>query len=53
MANVFRINNVYHQQCIIKYKRDEKLKKTLINLDNHYKTNSKIKVEIDVDPNRL
>ena len=53
MANIFRINNVYHQQCIIKYKRDEKLKRTLINLDNHYKSNSKIKVEIDVDPNRL
>ena len=53
MANIFRINNVYHQQCIIKYKRDEKLKRTLINLDNHYKSNSKIKVEIDIDPNRM
>ena len=26
MANIFRINNVYHYQCIIKYKKDDKLK---------------------------
>lgn len=53
MANVFKINNVYYQQCIIKYKYDNKLRQTLINLDNHYKTNNKVNVEIDVDPNRL
>jgi primosomal protein N' (replication factor Y) len=53
MANVFRINNIYYQQCIIKYKKDPYLRKTLISLDNHYKTNSKVKVEIDVNPNRL
>lgn len=53
MASVFRVNNVYHQQCIIKYRRDDNLRKTLIDLDNHYKTNNKVKVEIDVDPNRL
>ena len=53
MANIFRINNVYRQQCIIKYRHDNNLKQTLINLDNHYKTNNKVKVEIDIDPNRL
>ena len=53
MASVFRVDNVYYQQCIIKYKNDDKLKNVLINLDNHYKTNNKVNVEIDVNPNRL
>ena len=53
MANVFRVNNVYRQQCIIKYRTDPKLREVLIKLDNHYKTNSKVSVEIDIDPNRL
>ena len=52
MAGVFKINNVYHLQCIIKYRHDSKLKDTLISLDNHYKTNNKINVEIDIDPNK-
>ena len=53
MANVFKVNNIYRQQCIIKYRHDNKLKATLLKLDNHYKTNSKVNVEIDIDPNRL
>ena len=53
MATVFRINNVYYQQCIIKYKKDDNIKDVLIKLDQHYKTNSKVKVEIDIEPNRL
>lgn len=53
MANVFRVDNVYHQQCIIKYKKDDKLRKVLMEIDNHYKNNSKVNVEIDVEPSRL
>lgn len=53
MANIFRINNVYYQQCIIKFKRDPYLRKTLMYLDEHYKTNNKVNLEIDVNPNRL
>ena len=53
MASVFRVDNIYHQQCIIKYKKDDKLIDTLIKLDEHYKTNNKVKVEIDIDPNHL
>lgn len=53
MSNIFRINNIYHQQCIIKYKKDPKLKSILLELDNHYKTNTKVNVEIDIEPNRL
>lgn len=53
MANIFRVNNVYRQQCIIKYKHDSKLKEVLKKLDSHYKTNNKVNVEIDINPNRL
>lgn len=53
MANVFRVDNVYYQQCIIKYKKDDKLRQVLLNLDNHYKTNRTVHVEIDIDPNHL
>ena len=53
MANIFRIDNTYYQQCIIKYKKDDKITEVLTKLDNHYKTNSKVNVEIDIEPNRL
>ncbi len=53
MAPIFKINNIYNYQCIIKYRKDQKLKQTLINLDNIYKTENKINVEIDVNPSRL
>ena len=53
MAPVFKIDNVYYQQCIIKYKKDNKLRDTLIKLDEHYKTNNKVNIEIDINPNRL
>lgn len=53
MANIFRIDNVYYQQCIIKYKKDDKLTSVLTTLNEHYKNNSKVNVEIDIEPNRL
>ena len=53
MANIFRINNVYHYQCIIKYKKDDKLNEILRNIDNIYKVNNKVSVDVDVDPVRV
>ena len=53
MASVFRINNIYHYQCIIKYKKDDKLNKVLTHIDNIYKINNKVDVSIDVDPIRV
>lgn len=53
MANVFKINNIYHYQCIIKYKRDDKLKIVLREIDNIYKINNNVDVSIDVDPIRV
>ena len=53
MANIFRINNVYHYQCIIKYKRDDNLNKVLREIDNVYKVNNVVDVDVDVDPVRI
>ena len=53
MANIFKINNVYNYECIIKYKKDEKLSSVLTQIDEIYKINSKVSVEIDVDPIRM
>ena len=53
MANIFRINNIYHYQCIIKYKYDNKLNSVLTKIDEIYKVNNKVDVSIDVNPIRV
>lgn len=53
MASVFKINNIYHYQIIIKYRKDDKLKDTLKFIDNMYKQNNKIEVEVDFNPIRI
>ena len=53
VANVFKINNVYHYQCVIKYKYDDKLNLVLSKLDEIYKVNNKIDIAIDVNPVRM
>jgi len=53
IANVFKINNVYHYRCIIKYKKDEKLNMVLRKIDDIYKINAKVDVSIDVNPVRV
>jgi len=53
MANMFKINNIYHFQCIIKYRKDDKLKKVLSYLDERYKNETKVNVEINVEPTRV
>ena len=53
LANVFKINNVYHYQCIIKYKYDSKLNDVLGKLDEIYKVNNKVDIAIDVNPLRM
>ena len=49
MCNVFKVNNIYNYQCIIKYRFDNKLKELLKNIDDHYKKENKVDVYIDID----
>ncbi len=49
-ASVFKINNIYRFQIIIKYKQDDNLFKTLKELDRIYVSNLKVNIEIDNNP---
>ena len=50
---IFKVNNVFRFQIIIKYKRDSRLENTLRYLDEEYALNKDISLEIDVDPIRI
>lgn len=50
VASVFKINNVYRFQIVLKYKNEENLYLVLNSLIDHYKTNSKIKIDLDINP---
>ena len=52
-ASMFKINNIYRFQIILKYKDYSKIKDALIYLDNIYKTNNKVNIEIDNNPSRI
>jgi len=53
MANIFKINNIYHYQVILKYRKDEKIIETLKFVDDMYKKNNKVNVEVDFNPIRM
>ncbi len=52
-AFIFKINNVYHYGIIVKYKREDNLKPLLKKIIDHYKSNSKIIINIDFNPNHF
>lgn len=52
-ASMFKINNVYRFQIILKYKKDPKLFTTLKDLDELYMLNNKVNIEIDNNPLQL
>ena len=49
-SSIFRVNNIFRYNIIIKYKNDMNLYEILNKIIEHYKTNSKIKVDIDFNP---
>lgn len=52
-ASIFKQNNLYRFQIILKYKKDSKLRDTLISLNNLYKQNRKTYLEIDNNPLKI
>ena len=50
---VFRVNNIYRYGIILKYKREENLRDILSKIQNHYKTNSKVRIDIDFSPSHF
>lgn len=53
VCNVFRVNNTYRFGIIIKYKKEKNLYQTLEYMIDHYKSNAKVKIDIDFNPNSL
>ena len=49
----FKINNVCRFGILIKYKSEDNLLTVLRNLIDHYKSNSKIRIEVDFNPNNI
>ena len=47
---LYKINNVYRYSIIIKYKDINDIKDILIKINNHYKNNKDIKIDIDFNP---
>ena len=52
-SSLFRINNIYKYNIILKYKKEDSLYKTLSNILEHYKTNNRIKIDIDFNPSQM
>ncbi len=52
-AAIFRINNIYNFQIIIKYTFDNRLHESLKQIDANYITNNKVNIEITFNPSHF
>ena len=50
---MFKVNNKYHFQIILKYKDKSKFVSDLVKINEHYFNDKSVKVEIDFNPMRL
>ena len=51
--SIFKINNTYRFQIIIKYKKEDKLYEILNKIDEHYRRINNLKIDIDFNPNSI
>ncbi len=52
-ANVFKVNNIYRFNIIVKYRFDHQLIPSLKELDKLFVMNSKVNLEIDMNPTKI
>lgn len=52
-SNIFKIRNVYRYGIIIKYKKDNNIREILEKIIDHYKSNNKIRIDIDFNPSHF
>lgn len=52
-ASIFKMNNIFRYNVILKYKDDSMLYDILDKIIEHYKANSKIKIDIDFNPSQM
>ncbi len=50
---LYKINNIYRYSIIIKYKDINSIKDILIKINEHYKGNNNIKIDIDFNPTHV
>ncbi len=51
--NIFKLNNTYRFQIVIKYRFDQKLKNVLKELDEIYLNENNVNIDIDINPERI
>ena len=52
-SNMPKINNIYYMQIILKYKKTSLILDSLKFINNQYKKNNKINIDIDINPKNL
>lgn len=52
-ASIYRINNIIRYNIILKYKKTNNIFEILDKIINHYKTNNKIKIDVDFNPSQM
>ena len=52
-SSIFRVNNIYRYNIILKYKSDDNLYNILEKVVDHYKTDVKVKIDIDFNPSQM
>ena len=52
-CGLFKINQIFRYGIIVKYKKDDNLLEILEKIIEHYKNNSKVKVDIDFNPSHF
>ena len=52
-CTIFKVNNIYRYGIILKYKKEEKLKEILEKIIEHYKSDQRIKIDIDFNPSQI
>ena len=52
-AALFKFNNIYRFQILIKYRFDDKLIKSLKDLQTIFNNNNRVNLEIDISPSRV
>ncbi len=52
-ATIFKLNNIYRYNLILKYKKEPNLLDVLEKILDHYKNKVKIKVDVDINPSQM